>query len=549
MKIRLQNGELYFTHRASANVTCLAKKITQVFPLSLDDEKNECGENELTFEGTFSLFLKTPASPLSFFPTSIMDDDSEDEWYRQMEDAAPVEWDEEKPHVLTKTSLHNSAKEAEQLSEDEYFGNMQRYCEKDENAGELLPEKSFIWQQMARELQAESSFSETKLSSFSPLIQVMETENPSGMVLIEQFLFSHLPLSSRIYRALRLKEPSEPLSPDGYTENNETKVVSNPCIDTDDTDVESDIPASGSSYQQLVFVDDILHPSLAVLVSQPGCRHEAALFSSTMPIEAHLLTAVCKLLVWSNSPPRPANAEQQQQQQHFDIHLGAVDSYAVQAITDELQTLGYREKAVVPASLYVLNDPHRRALQLSPTQCITGVGAGAGAGAGAGVGAGYDDLSRRLLPKGYEFSRLQPDDAVLVDSCWLYRTSTSRRRIRALIAEYPCLGIRYTNNDDDTNRDIDENNNESLQPPPPLPQQNSHPPLVCWCLTYDYGALGMLHTLPAHRGRGLARRLVSVLVEEWMQFDFGKHHQHCYQPTYFRTLLYVSSYHMTHLLT
>ena len=516
MKIRLQNGALSFTHRASANVTCLAKKITQVFPLSTIRKK--CGENEqrLTFEGQFSLFLKTPASPPSFFPTSTMDDDSDDEWYRQMEDAAPVEWDEEKPHVLT-TSKHNSTKEAEQLSEDEYFGNMQRYCEKDENAGELLPEKSFIWQQMARELQAESSFSETKLSSFSPLIQVMETENPSGMVLIEQFLFSHLPLSSRIYRALRLKEPSEPLSPDGYTEINETKVISNPCIDSDDD--ESDIPASGSSYQQLVFVDDILHPSLAVLVSQPGCRHEAALFSSTMPIEAHLLTAVCKLLVWSNSPPRPANAEQQQQQQHFDIHLGAVDSYAVQAITDELQTLGYREKAVVPASLYVLNDPHRRALQLSPAQCITGVGVGAGAGAGSGVG--YDDLSRRLLPKGYEFSRLQPDDAVLVDSCWLYRTSTSRRRIRTLIAEYPCLGIRYTNNGDDTNRDFDENNNESLLPPPPSPQQNSHPSLVCWCLTYDYGALGMLHTLPAHRGRGLARRLVSVLVDQWMRFDFG----------------------------
>ena len=456
-----------------------------------------------------------------------MDSNDDDEWYRQMEDAAPVEWDNiEKPHVMT--SKHDATYTAEhQLSEDEYFGNMQRYCEKEENAMELLPEQSIIWQQMARELQAESSFSETKLSSFSPLIQVMETENPSGMLLIEQFLFSHLPLSSRIYRALRLKEPSEPLSPDGYTECNQTQVVNEPRIDTDDV-----VPAT-STYRQLVFVDDILHPSLVVLVSQPGCRHEAALFCSSMPIDAHLLTAVCKLLVWSNSPTSPAIAEKQQSR--LDIHLGGVDSYAVQALTDGLLTLGYREKAIVPASLYVLNNPHHRALQLTSTRCVADAGAGddsTGVGVGVsddgeGASLGYDDLSRRLLPKGYVFSRLQPDDAVLIDSCWLYRTSASRRRIRALIAEYPCLGIRYTNDDGtNTNSNEDSNIHEStllLQSQSPSPSPPPHPrsSLVCWCLTYDYGALGMLHTLPAHRGRGLARQLVSLLVEEWLRFDFG----------------------------
>ena len=466
---------------------------------------------------------------------STMENDSEDddEWYRQMEDAAPVEWNTEQPPVLNKISCHDSTTTAEQHSEEEYFGNMQRYCEIEENAVELLPEQSIIWQQMARELQAESSFAETKLSSFSPLMPVMETENPSGMVLIEQFLFSHLPLSSRIYRALRLQEPSEPLSPDGSTETNQTEVV----IDTDDVAIsEAAAPAVTSSYRQLIFVDDILHPSLVVLVSQPGCRHEAAMFSSSMPIETHLLTAVCKLLVWSNTPPCPAHADENQSPFRWDIHLGAVDSYAVQAITDGLQTMGYREKNVVPASLYVLNDPHRRALQLIST----------GGNGGGGASLGYDDLSRRLLPKGYVFSRLQPDDAVLIDSCWKYRTSTSRRRIRALIAEYPCLGIRYTNNDGTNNSisiGVNNNSHDSLQP---SLLHNSLPLLVCWCLTYDYGALGMLHTLPAHRGRGLARELLSVLVDEWLRFDFGKPHQHIYQHAF---VLSFSITHVTHLLT
>ena len=469
---------------------------------------------------TYSTTASTISLLFNYTSPSTMENDSDDddEWYRQMEDAAPVEWNTEQPPVLNKISCHDTTTTAEQHSEEEYFGNMQRYCEIEENAVELLPEQSIIWQQMARELQAESSFAETKLSSFSPLIPVMETENPSGMVLIEQFLFSHLPLSSRVYRALRLQEPSEPLSPDGSTEINQTEVV----IDTDDVAIsEAAAPAVTSSYRQLIFVDDILHPSLVVLVSQPECRHEAAMFSSSMPIETHLLTAVCKLLVWSNTPPCPAHADENQSPFRWDIHLGAVDSYAVQAITDGLQTMGYREKNVVPASLYVLNDPHRRALQLTSTG-----GDGDGNG-GGGASLGYDDLSRRLLPKGYEFSRLQPEDAVLIDSCWKYRTSTSRRRIRALIAEYPCLGIRYTN-DDGTNNSIsigvnNNNNHDSLQP---SLLHNSLPLLVCWCLTYDYGALGMLHTLPAHRGRGLARELLSVLVDEWLRFDFGTHHQH-----------------------
>ena len=32
--------------------------------------------------------------------------------------------------------------------------------------------------------------------------------------------------------------------------------------------------------------------------------------------------------------------------------------------------------------------------------------------------------------------------------------------------------------------------------------------LVAWVLLFEYGALGALHTLPPHRGKGLARALI-----------------------------------------
>lgn len=32
--------------------------------------------------------------------------------------------------------------------------------------------------------------------------------------------------------------------------------------------------------------------------------------------------------------------------------------------------------------------------------------------------------------------------------------------------------------------------------------------LVSWCLEYEYGALGMLYTLPEYRGQGLAKAVV-----------------------------------------
>jgi FR47-like protein len=45
--------------------------------------------------------------------------------------------------------------------------------------------------------------------------------------------------------------------------------------------------------------------------------------------------------------------------------------------------------------------------------------------------------------------------------------------------------------------------------------------LVSWCLTYDYGALGMLHTMDGHRNKGLAQRVVLETLLQWQKCDFG----------------------------
>lgn len=38
---------------------------------------------------------------------------------------------------------------------------------------------------------------------------------------------------------------------------------------------------------------------------------------------------------------------------------------------------------------------------------------------------------------------------------------------------------------------------------------------VSWILTYEYGALGMLYTLPEHRGKGYAKVLVSTMAKRF----------------------------------
>lgn len=97
------------------------------------------------------------------------------------------------------------------------------------------------------------------------------------------------------------------------------------------------------------------------------------------------------------------------------------------------------------------------------------------------------------LPAGYYYSDLRIDDAEVVDFYWPYHYEGSVFMIREMISTLPCVGIRTL----DTNI------------------------LVSWCLTYDYGALAMLHTLTEHRRLKLANATVRALLQRWRSVEWG----------------------------
>jgi hypothetical protein len=78
-----------------------------------------------------------------------------------------------------------------------------------------------------------------------------------------------------------------------------------------------------------------------------------------------------------------------------------------------------------------------------------------------------------ILPPGYEFSPLIESDAELINSLWKYKDESSIKMVRTMISALPCIGI--------VESDVDGK-----------PKGRS---LVSWCLTYSYGAMGMLYTL------------------------------------------------------
>lgn len=43
---------------------------------------------------------------------------------------------------------------------------------------------------------------------------------------------------------------------------------------------------------------------------------------------------------------------------------------------------------------------------------------------------------------------------------------------------------------------------------------------VSWILTYDYGALGVLYTVPEHRGKGYAKVLISTMAKRFQAQDY-----------------------------
>ena len=60
-----------------------------------------------------------------------------------------------------------------------------------------------------------------------------------------------------------------------------------------------------------------------------------------------------------------------------------------------------------------------------------------------------------------------------------------------MIRHLPCIGVRYGGD------------------------------LVCWCMTFPYGAFGMLHTVESHTHQNLAQAAVRKLVDRWLSHNAG----------------------------
>lgn len=93
------------------------------------------------------------------------------------------------------------------------------------------------------------------------------------------------------------------------------------------------------------------------------------------------------------------------------------------------------------------------------------------------------------LPSPYYLSPLTLQDAETMNAHWKYRSEHSLHDIRSLISDthLPSISCRHRNADG-----------------------SEH--LIGWAVTYNYGAIGLLHILDEHRGRGLAKHMVRSLL-------------------------------------
>lgn len=89
-----------------------------------------------------------------------------------------------------------------------------------------------------------------------------------------------------------------------------------------------------------------------------------------------------------------------------------------------------------------------------------------------------------MVPDGYALVSLKAKDAEIVNDRWPYGSRGTVEMVRECITERPSAAVRH----DGT--------------------------LVAWAVTRNDGSVGMLHTEPAHRKRGLASAVVTSIVAQ-----------------------------------
>ncbi|GIL69242.1 hypothetical protein Vretifemale_202 [Volvox reticuliferus] len=120
-------------------------------------------------------------------------------------------------------------------------------------------------------------------------------------------------------------------------------------------------------------------------------------------------------------------------------------------------------------------------------------------------------------------------DACLVNSLWTYRSPYSLPLVRILVAHRHTACVRLQKNDDDDDGPAGPVGPATDTPPPAgaagdtrgdgfgsesaSAEVGSTSDAVAWILQYPDGSIGMAHTLPPHRRRGLMKRCVREVAE------------------------------------
>ncbi|XP_067675716.1 glycine-N-acyltransferase-like protein 3 [Haliotis asinina] len=100
-----------------------------------------------------------------------------------------------------------------------------------------------------------------------------------------------------------------------------------------------------------------------------------------------------------------------------------------------------------------------------------------------------DTLRARLIPDGFQMTAIKPEQASIVNSLWKYNDGKhSEIYIEDIVSRLPSCCL------------YDAGGN-----------------MVGFALNYHYGAIGMLHVLPEHRGKGYAKMIMSHLASLCLQ--------------------------------
>ena len=402
-----------------------------------------------------------------------LDDDSEDdEWYRSMENAAPVdtnevininkhllegasydknyseigggdddnEWYEqmENSSTILASSYYNeddgclfspsfplaptdnmvAVKNTDNLSKvinDEYDEDIksdEKWQSKMDDAvlngqtesNAFLPTDDLVWQSLARELltnddhlchgtfNTDVTDNKNLSSCFHPLLQV-DTNNAASVIMVEQFLFSQLPLSSRVFRELKLSAEER----NNVKLSNTSTSIGTKDIEIIINDAKGDEKTMELTFPRQIWVDDIFHPSI-VIVIWPHTSEYSLIFSTIASLQADVLTATCHLLQWGAENRNNSTVIHSDSEPFSPIRIGCIDTYLLQCIAIELfSSFKYRVIEQENVSLFVLS---------------------------SSVSNGVDKL-----PEGYEYLNLRECDAEIINDMWMYKSTHSIKKV------------------------------------------------------------------------------------------------------------------------